>query len=109
EQINSIPDAVGTAMRRYLDGEVDKAYPDQATLEQTTRQEDDPEVARDDEPEVATRETDGGAAGAVAPSDADTQSLIDSGESPECPECNSMTLYYSEGCKTCETCGWSEC
>ncbi|MES3516056.1 MAG: adenosylcobalamin-dependent ribonucleoside-diphosphate reductase, partial [Natronomonas sp.] len=29
EQINSIPDAIGTAMRRYLDGEVDKAYPQQ--------------------------------------------------------------------------------
>ncbi|MXR19875.1 hypothetical protein GRX66_04400 [Halobacterium sp. PCN9] len=38
-----------------------------------------------------------------------TQSLIDAGESPECPDCGSMTLYYSEGCKTCESCGWSEC
>ena len=38
-----------------------------------------------------------------------TRSLIDAGESPECPDCGSMSLYFSEGCKTCESCGWSEC
>jgi len=38
-----------------------------------------------------------------------TQSLIDAGESPECPDCGAMTIYFSEGCKTCESCGWSEC
>ena len=115
EQTNSIPDAIGTAMRRYLDGEVDKAYPDQATLEETTQGtgRDDDETDR----QVATRETDGGETAAVggtagaAPNDdaSDAQSLIDSGESPECPECSSMTLNYAEGCKTCESCGWSEC
>ncbi|PSP34711.1 ribonucleoside-diphosphate reductase, adenosylcobalamin-dependent, partial [Halobacteriales archaeon QH_10_70_21] len=115
EQTNSIPDAIGTAMRRYLDGEVDKAYPDQATLEETTQGtgHDDDETDR----QVATRETDGGETAAVggtagaAPNDdaSDAQSLIDSGESPECPECSSMTLNYTEGCKTCESCGWSEC
>ncbi|WP_458188081.1 adenosylcobalamin-dependent ribonucleoside-diphosphate reductase [Haladaptatus sp. NG-WS-4] len=90
EQINSIPDAIGVAMRRYLDGEIEKAaYPQQATLEETTDE----------------RETDGGA---VEAKDA-SQSLIDAGESPECPECGSLSLYFSEGCKTCESCGWSEC
>ncbi|WP_458205864.1 adenosylcobalamin-dependent ribonucleoside-diphosphate reductase [Haladaptatus sp. NG-SE-30] len=89
EQINSIPDAIGVAMRRYLDGEIEKAYPQQATLEETT----------DD------TETDGGA---IEAKDA-SQSLIDAGESPECPECGSLSLYFSEGCKTCESCGWSEC
>ncbi|MFB6353342.1 MAG: ribonucleoside-diphosphate reductase, adenosylcobalamin-dependent, partial [Halobacteriales archaeon] len=104
EQIQSIPDAIGTAMRRYLDGEIDKAYPQQATLEETA----------DDE--VAGAEPDGGASPAeppagddATPADDATQSLIDAGESPECPTCGSMSLYYSEGCKTCEACGWSEC
>ncbi|MFD1598925.1 adenosylcobalamin-dependent ribonucleoside-diphosphate reductase, partial [Halobellus rarus] len=32
EQINSIPDAIGTAMRRYLDGEIEKGYPQQQNL-----------------------------------------------------------------------------
>ncbi len=112
EQVNSIPDAFGTALRRYLDGDVDRAaYPQQQRLGEVT----------DD---AATHETDGGAAaespvgGPQGPSGAGgdgqqtedaTQSLIDAGESPECPDCGSMTLYYSEGCKTCESCGWSEC
>ncbi|MFB6069085.1 MAG: ribonucleoside-diphosphate reductase, adenosylcobalamin-dependent, partial [Halobacterium sp.] len=118
EQINSIPDAFGTALRRYLDGDVDRAaYPQQQHLSEITEEE-----------EASTPETDGGAstgdaaslggpqgpsgagegAGEDAGQDA-TQSLIDAGESPECPDCGSMTLYYSEGCKTCESCGWSEC
>ncbi len=92
EQINSIPDAIGVAMRRYLDGEIEKAsYPQQKTLEETADE----------------TETDGGAAKAEE-KDA-SQSLIDAGESPECPECGSLSLYFSEGCKTCESCGWSEC
>jgi ribonucleotide reductase alpha subunit/DNA-binding transcriptional regulator WhiA len=89
EQINSIPDAFGTAMRRYLDDEIDRTYPQQQTLE---------ESADEGEPEPTTAE----------PEDA-TQSLIDAGESPECPDCGSMALYFAEGCKTCESCGWSEC
>nr|WP_299237527.1 LAGLIDADG family homing endonuclease [Natronomonas sp.] len=131
EQINSIPDAIGTAMRRYLDGDIDKAYPQQQNLTEIAEEgsaDRQPSIASDratapnseldaePEPEPETPpETDGGAVAAsgspASPND-DTdaaQSLIDSGESPECPECNSMTLYYSEGCKTCESCGWSEC
>jgi len=112
EQINSIPDAIGTAMRRYLDGDIEKPYPKQQNL---TEIEESAETA--DPPQ-----SDGGAAVADAsaedPSvDADgpaphedaTQDLLEAGESPECPECGNMTLYYSEGCKTCESCGWSEC
>jgi len=109
EQINSIPDAIGTAMRRYLDGEVDKAYPQQQSLSEITEEET--------ERSAVPPETDGGAVsdsniGSPASPNDDTdaaRSLIDAGESPECPECGSMTLYYSEGCKTCESCGWSEC
>ncbi|WP_101294478.1 TSCPD domain-containing protein [Halegenticoccus soli] len=105
EQINSIPDAIGTAMRRYLDGEIEKPYPKQTNLSEV-------------EEEARKQETDGGAAVADGPdasTDAPdethdaTQDLLDAGESPECPECGSMTLYFSEGCKTCESCGWSEC
>jgi ribonucleoside-diphosphate reductase alpha chain len=101
EQIQSIPDAIGTAMRRCLDGEIDKPYPTQQTLEDAA----DAEIV-DDGPQ-----TDGGAAAADTPSDDDdaVQDLIDAGESPECPDCGALSLYYSEGCKTCESCGWSEC
>ncbi|WP_255167691.1 adenosylcobalamin-dependent ribonucleoside-diphosphate reductase [Natrononativus amylolyticus] len=103
EQIQSIPDAIGTAMRRYLEGEIDKPYPKQQTLEDAA----DAEEAI----EYEGHETDGGAA-AGTPTEADrdaTQDLIDAGESPECPSCGSLSLYFSEGCKSCESCGWSEC
>ncbi|MFB6073543.1 MAG: adenosylcobalamin-dependent ribonucleoside-diphosphate reductase [Haloarculaceae archaeon] len=121
EQINSIPDAFGTALRRYLDDEIDKAYPDQATLDETAEGSTDGTADRSthetaDEQGASAPETDGGPAGAVAEveSEAETtvddqQALIDAGENPECPECGSLSLYYSEGCKTCESCGWSEC
>ena len=112
EQIQSIPDAIGTAMRRYLENEIDKPYPKQQTLE---------ESADADLSEYNGPETDGGAAaaeggpsatvdaGADADADDATQDLIDAGESPECPDCGSLALEFSEGCKTCNSCGWSEC
>ena len=107
EQIQSIPDAIGTAMRRYLDGDVERAYPQQQTLEETAEEADDDGAAE------AEPETDGGAVSANGADDssveADQQSIIEAGESPECPDCGSLSLYYSEGCKTCESCGWSEC
>ena len=120
EQINSIPDAFGTALRRYLDDEIDKAYPQQRTLEETADEVDEDGA---DGGAVAEPETDGGGAvstgagaggaggaGKEAGATADAQQdLIDAGENPECPECGSLSLYYSEGCKTCESCGWSEC
>ncbi|WP_254531310.1 ribonucleotide reductase N-terminal alpha domain-containing protein [Natrinema gelatinilyticum] len=104
EQIQSIPDAIGTAMRRYLEGEIDKPYPKQQTLEESA----DADIGGFDD-----HETDGGAAAEAGASidatDDTTQDLIDAGESPECPDCGSMSLYFSEGCKTCNNCGWSEC
>ncbi|MFB6089545.1 MAG: ribonucleoside-diphosphate reductase, adenosylcobalamin-dependent, partial [Halobellus sp.] len=120
EQINSIPDAIGTAMRRYLDGEIDKGYPQQQNL---TELSEDAET--ESEASAPGRQTDGGATVDVgdvdvgesadrtnAPNAGDddaTDDLLAAGESPECPECGSMSLYFSEGCKTCEACGWSEC
>jgi len=123
EQIQSIPDAIGTALRRYLDDEIDKGYPQQQTLEETAEESEDGDDPNRDVGTVASAdtETDGGAktatgseaAGAGSAASTETtdaqQDLIDAGESPECPECGSMTLHYSEGCKTCESCGWSEC
>ncbi|MGM0397859.1 MAG: adenosylcobalamin-dependent ribonucleoside-diphosphate reductase [Halobacteriota archaeon] len=121
EQINSIPDAIGTAMQRYLRDEVDKPYPRQETLDDIAEEEREAAQAA---PDATTHETDGGPTAAAgtseqpatagadqgtAGSEDSTQSLIDAGESPECPECGSMDLYYSEGCKTCQSCGWSEC
>ncbi len=113
EQIQSIPDAIGTAMRRYLDGEIDKGIPQQQTIDEL---EDEGSATTDGgattesaaEPESVDL---GGpdAAGEQAGQEDATSDLIASGESPECPECGSMSLYYSEGCKTCESCGWSEC
>ena len=110
EQINSIPDAIGTAMQRYLAGEIDKPYPKQQNLTEL----DDTEAVPAEPPE-----TDGGASvsqsttteasSAPDPSADATEDLLAAGESPECPECGNMTLYFSEGCKTCESCGWSEC
>jgi len=90
-------------MRRYLDGEIEKAYPQQQNLTEL-----EGEAAAEPEP-------DGGVASADADQSAEagqtsaSQDLIDAGESPECPDCGSLSLYYSEGCKTCESCGWSEC
>ena len=115
EQINSIPDAIGTAMQRYLDGEIEKPYPKQQNL---TELDDEEQTGEQATLGVDTQETDGGAATLdtttathVGSDDADsaTDDLLAAGESPECPECGSLSLYYSEGCKTCESCGWSEC
>jgi ribonucleoside-diphosphate reductase alpha chain len=118
EQINSIPDAFGVALRRYLDDEIDRPYPRQQNLTEVGESDGDGTEASAGrtEPETAP-ETDGGGVSTEAPAadapvdtggDA-TQSLIDAGESPECPDCGSMSLYFSEGCKTCQACGWSEC
>ncbi|QWC18783.1 adenosylcobalamin-dependent ribonucleoside-diphosphate reductase [Halorubrum sp. 2020YC2] len=124
EQIQSIPDAIGTALRRYLDDDVDKGIPQQQSLDDVEESASSasrpsqtdggavdagtvdagtaPDAPSADGPEPTARDD---AAGA----DDSTQELIAAGESPECPDCGSMNLYYSEGCKTCESCGWSEC
>ncbi|WP_424018162.1 adenosylcobalamin-dependent ribonucleoside-diphosphate reductase [Halorientalis pallida] len=112
EQIQSIPDAIGTALRRYLDDEIDKGYPEQKTLDETaaeTETAEDPNAEAVADTGAGAPEPDGGAKAQAKSGEDATQELISSGESPECPDCGAMTLYYSEGCKTCESCGWSEC
>ncbi|WP_053947032.1 adenosylcobalamin-dependent ribonucleoside-diphosphate reductase [Halolamina sediminis] len=114
EQIQSIPDAIGTAMRRYLDGEIDKGIPQQQTIDELDEEAAEPSTdggattQPPSEPTNVDIDDADGAADAATEDDA-TSELIASGESPECPDCGSMSLYYSEGCKTCESCGWSEC
>ena len=119
EQIQSIPDAIGTAMRRYLDDEIEKGYPQQQRLGEAASGMSAAVGDVDSDVHDSDEETDGGSSVVengdgtdvgTTPEGVDaTQALIDAGESPECPECGSMSLYYSEGCKTCESCGWSEC
>ncbi len=117
EQIQSIPDAIGTGLRRYLDGEIEKAYPQQKNLTEIDEGESpaEPEPdggleSMDSGTQVGSGETREQSSGPHADAgDTDQQDIIDAGESPECPDCGSMSLYYSEGCKTCESCGWSEC
>jgi len=128
EQIQSIPDAIGTAMRRYLDGDIDKGIPQQQTIDQLEDEgattdgghESDTLVSQSkadapddgsttESPAEPTAVDVGGPDAEQAGQDDATSELIASGESPECPDCGSMSLYYSEGCKTCESCGWSEC
>jgi ribonucleoside-diphosphate reductase alpha chain len=88
-QISSIPDAIGIALMRYLDGDIETPTQSEPTTDGGTTQTD----------ENTTETTDA------------TQELIDAGESPECPECGGMNLAYQEGCMTCQnpSCGWSKC
>ena len=131
EQINSIPDAIGVAMRRYLDDEIDRPYPKQQNLSEVSGEES-AQASEVSEPETdggataidaggeesgvvgngaeaTDTETNGAEKSAGSGADSGTMDLIDAGESPECPECGALSVYYSEGCKTCEACGWSEC
>ncbi|MFB6186495.1 MAG: ribonucleoside-diphosphate reductase, adenosylcobalamin-dependent, partial [Halobacteriaceae archaeon] len=60
EQINSIPDAIGTAMRRYLEGDIDRAsYPQQRNLgeiadEDIENQSQEPEIDNDQNPQTTS-------------------------------------------------------
>jgi len=112
EQIQSIPDAIGTALGRYLDDDVDKGIPQQQSLddvESDLASQTDGGAAVDAPAANGSASPDGPNAGDADGADDAMQELIKAGESPECPDCGSMSLYYSEGCKTCESCGWSEC
>jgi len=91
DQIQSIPDAIGVAMQRYLDEDSDTPAPASTSNQSETASQSD-----------TTGQTDTDDSG-------DVGELIQNGESPECPDCGALSLYYSEGCKTCESCGWSEC
>jgi ribonucleoside-diphosphate reductase alpha chain len=114
DKTQSIPDAIGLAMTRYLEGDPDLDYPDQQNLteavgeEVTDAHEADGGTVSDQTPNTNTDAKDIVSDRGDDEEDV-TDTLLEAGESPECPECGSMTLYFSEGCKTCESCGWSEC
>src|SRR6056297_2062966 len=61
EQIQSIPDAIGTAMRRYLEGDVERAYPQQQTLHETAEEADEAEDGQQASLGASEPEPDGGA------------------------------------------------
>jgi ribonucleoside-diphosphate reductase alpha chain len=82
-QIQSIPDAVAYALEQHTE------EPGSDTANPT----DEPT-----ETQVQNGDKQGSLGGA-----------LEHGENPECPDCGRMTLNYTEGCKTCDSCGWSEC
>ncbi len=109
ETIHSIPDAIGTALDRYQSGELDDQKSGQQQISgiiHSLKTEPEPTdnsgtVEMDVEKPVKNGDSES--------AKSDTSALIEAGENPECPECGTMSLYFSEGCKSCESCGWSEC
>lgn len=105
DRVYSVPDAMATALKRQLSGEFRKSI--QARVDTFA---DGPGT--------------GNAAQETAPVQTDTErekehldkddevdqirKMVDSGMSPECPDCNAM-LVYEEGCVKCHQCGHSEC
>lgn len=100
-QIHSIPDAIATALRRHLDE--DYGASELKALQNGRDSSDSLETVA----MSATTEEDG--AEVDSSHKQATSMLVSAGENPECAECGSMSLNLSEGCKTCESCGWSEC
>jgi ribonucleoside-diphosphate reductase alpha chain len=115
DKTQSIPDAIGLAMTRYLEGDPDLDYPDQQNLSEAVAED-----GTDTHKANGGTVTDYSSNSDTGTNDIDserrgdkqedaTAELLEAGESPECADCGSMSLYYSEGCKTCRACGWSEC
>lgn len=111
--IKSIPDAIGTALNRYLDGNLNPNT-NQQRIEDITTTAQATKVEAGSMAELSNGTSNPGESADIdqkenGKSSADVQDLVEKGESPVCPECGQMTLYFSEGCKHCESCGWSEC
>ncbi|QLH82153.1 adenosylcobalamin-dependent ribonucleoside-diphosphate reductase [Halosimplex pelagicum] len=95
EQIESIPDAVATALKRFQRGEL---------FDEEPQQQQQLDTIVDNAENGKSPESDGN-----AQENEERVSPVEHGESPKCPSCGEDALYYSEGCKTCDDCGWSEC
>jgi len=102
EQIESIPDGVATGLRRHIDRDLSGVREGAQSLAEDSEFETD--GGSDDDENSESEDTGGMRSHAGAAAD-----MIANGESPECPECGAFALSYSEGCKKCESCGWSEC
>jgi len=115
DKTQSIPDAIGLAMTRYLEGDPDLDYPDQQNLSEAVSEDGtDKHIANGGTVTDYSSNSDTGTNDIDSERRNDKQEgataeLLEAGESPECADCGSMSLYYSEGCKTCRACGWSEC
>jgi ribonucleoside-diphosphate reductase alpha chain len=90
EHIKSIPDGVAAALKRHM-ADPETITPDASEGVIDHQQMQLPTDGGEEEPASTV------------------EKLVSDGHSPECPSCSEMTLVYSEGCKSCETCGWSEC
>jgi len=82
EQVNSIPDGIALALKRF-------------------QEQEDREVITSDGASESAEESSERADGGVA-------EIVANGESPECPECGAMKV-IQEGCEKCDSCGWSRC
>jgi ribonucleoside-diphosphate reductase alpha chain len=95
DQIESIPDAVATALKRFQRGDLFDKQPEQQQLDAVVEDESENSSGKESDEDAVSED--------------ERVSPVEYGESPMCPNCNENSLYYSEGCKTCESCGWSEC
>lgn len=122
EQVASVADGIAMAMETYIeyDGFVGLVQEMQSEgselaekLSASGQAEDDPEIdvqsQRKQVDEALQNKQSTSPDGPSEPVSDDTQEIIAQGDSPECPECGGMSLAMNEGCKTCQSCGWSEC
>lgn len=92
DQVQSIPDGIALALKRHTQAKTETEATSKNMIDNTG----------------ISKESDGGVDEDAGMNES-TKELIADGENPECPDCGAMQLHYSEGCKRCESCGWSEC
>ena len=95
DQVNSIPDALAKVLMEHTGT--------------------NPFLEQDRRAPISKGKTDGGEntelAKNISPSlnGEVSKNLKKNSQGEECPECHMMGLVLSEGCQTCEVCGWSKC
>ncbi len=96
EQVQSIPDGIAKVLVRHTGK---KPWLQSDTADSIQKSDGGTEVA---EPTSKNLEK---------PDETDqlSKNVRPESDGDECPKCHKMTLKMTEGCKTCETCGWSAC